>query len=83
MSDNIFAYTAPGADMPPYLSINREKNGNVGVTVRGVSGVTAYIELADELWKNLLRDGTCNMAAKMRADDKDKEPEPEPGRKTA
>lgn len=32
--ENIFAYTAPGADYPGYVSINRLGNGDVSVTVR-------------------------------------------------
>jgi len=37
MPKNIFAYTAPGADYPEFLSINREDDGRVTVTVRGPS----------------------------------------------
>ncbi len=33
MQRNIFAYTAPGADFPEYLSIN-EYNGKIKVTAR-------------------------------------------------
>ncbi len=32
---NIFAYTAPGSEYPGYVSINRTKDGDVSVTVRG------------------------------------------------
>lgn len=35
---NIFAYTAPGADYPDYLSINR-KDEKIVVTVRSYHGV--------------------------------------------
>lgn len=31
---NLFAYTAPGSLYPGYVSINRDENGNVRVTVR-------------------------------------------------
>ncbi|API58849.1 hypothetical protein BSL82_05610 [Tardibacter chloracetimidivorans] len=31
---NLFAYTAPGADYPGYVSINRNAAGDVEVTVR-------------------------------------------------
>lgn len=44
---NIFAYTAPGADFPPYLSINRV-GATVEVTVRSPKergGYTALIAL--------------------------------------
>ena len=34
MTDNIFAYTAPGGSYPGYVSINRDKDGNIAVTVR-------------------------------------------------
>lgn len=34
MRENLFAYTAPGIEMPGYVSINREENGDVSVTVR-------------------------------------------------
>lgn len=32
--ENIFAYTAPGTTYPGYVSINRDANGDVSVTVR-------------------------------------------------
>lgn len=44
---NLFAYTPPGADFPPYLSINRFGE-RVEVTVRGTKehgGYTAMIAL--------------------------------------
>ena len=34
MPDNIFAYTAPGSGYPGYVSINRDADGNIAVTVR-------------------------------------------------
>ena len=34
MTDNLFAYTAPGTDYPGYVSINRTPEGDVAVTVR-------------------------------------------------
>lgn len=34
MSDNVFAYTAPGGSYPGYVSINRDADGNIAVTVR-------------------------------------------------
>ena len=39
MTDNIFAYTAPGGSYPGYVSINCDKDGNVAVTVREASTV--------------------------------------------
>lgn len=38
---NIFAYTPPDSNYPPYISINREADGSVTVTVRDGSA-TAY-----------------------------------------
>jgi hypothetical protein len=35
MHTNLFAYTAPGADYPEYISINREDDGRITITVRG------------------------------------------------
>lgn len=35
MRQCLFAYTAPGADYPEYVSINREDDGRVTITVRG------------------------------------------------
>lgn len=37
---NVFAYTAPGAHYPPYLSINREEDGRLTITVRGIHRLT-------------------------------------------
>ena len=50
MQKNIYAYTPPGADFPPYVSIN-ELNGIVTVTVRspkGIGGATATIVLPED-----------------------------------
>jgi hypothetical protein len=35
MFENLFAYTPEGIPNPPYLSINREEDGRISVTVRG------------------------------------------------
>lgn len=37
MNRNIYAYTAPGANFPEFISIN-DNDGKVEVTVRGPSG---------------------------------------------
>lgn len=37
MQRNIYAYTAPGANFPEFISIN-DNDGKVEVTVRGPSG---------------------------------------------
>jgi len=37
MTKNLFAYTAPGTDFPEFLSINRQADGRITVTVRGPS----------------------------------------------
>jgi hypothetical protein len=34
MRTNLFSYTEPGGDYPGYVSINREDDGSVSVTVR-------------------------------------------------
>jgi len=34
MTENIFAFTAPGCEYPGYVSINRDANGDIAVTVR-------------------------------------------------
>lgn len=39
MTDNIFAFTALGAQYPGYVSINRLENGDVEVTVRSAPRV--------------------------------------------
>lgn len=39
MTDNLFAYTAPGSSYPGFVSINREQNGDVTVTVRAAPTV--------------------------------------------
>lgn len=57
MSINLFAYTAPPGEYqfyPPYLSVNKEHNGNTSISVRspelpdGRCGETARIELSPE-----------------------------------
>ena len=45
MNDNIFAYTAPGAGFPGYVSINRLENGDVEVTVREAGTVHEGINI--------------------------------------
>lgn len=56
---NIFAYTAPGADFPEFISINRI-NGKMVVTVRAQGGggnkmaeMTLPREVLDELIHSL------------------------------
>jgi hypothetical protein len=47
---NLYAFTAPGADMPEYISVNMVKEG-VTITVRGskeYGSHTAIIALTDE-----------------------------------
>ena len=39
MFDNVFAYTAPGSQYPGYVSINRDQNGDITVTVREAARV--------------------------------------------
>lgn len=34
MLTNLAAYTAPGCNYPEFISINKEENGNISVTVR-------------------------------------------------
>lgn len=34
MTDNVFAFTAPGSEYPGYVSINRTNDGDIAVTVR-------------------------------------------------
>lgn len=48
MANNLFAYTAPGADFPEYVSIN-ETDGKVVLTARGqgVSGGIASVTLSE------------------------------------
>lgn len=43
MQRNIFAYTAPGADFPEYVSIN-EHNGKIVLTARS-KGATNLVDL--------------------------------------
>ena len=35
MRENLFAYTPVSASPPPYISINREEDGMISITVRG------------------------------------------------
>jgi hypothetical protein len=46
MQKNLFAYTAPGCDMPDFLSIN-VRDGKTYVTARG-AGTTVEVELPPE-----------------------------------
>lgn len=69
MRENIFAHTPPGADMPPYISINREENGNVSITVRSpkeLGSGCGCIELSNEEWHSLLREATMKVAMQVR-----------------
>lgn len=65
MSENIFAYTAPGGSYPGYVSINRLDNGDVRVSVRAapttldhgggfgshvVEGVLAEFDIPADEW---------------------------------
>lgn len=50
---NIFAYTAPGADYPEYVSVNRRETG-VEITVRSpkkYGGTTTTILLPPDVWE--------------------------------
>jgi hypothetical protein len=52
---NLFAYTAPGADSPEYLSINLV-GGKIIVTVRASKadgGQQAAMELPESQWREL------------------------------
>lgn len=42
---NIAAYTEPTPTMPGYVSINKEENGSVTVTVRGADGAFASVAM--------------------------------------
>lgn len=63
---NIFAYTPPGAALPPYISVN-ERNGEIVVTVRS-QGAESPSEIklprdqAKELYRALLREVTPTTA---------------------
>lgn len=47
MDKNVYAYTAPGAAMPAYISVNRV-DASYAVTVRSAGGAVATIELSRE-----------------------------------
>lgn len=47
MQKNIYAYTAPGADLPDYVSVNEQSNGEVVLTVRSKQTVSVTMS-ADE-----------------------------------
>lgn len=59
MRHNVFAYTAPGVNYPQFISINREENGEVSITVRsaawgdGTCGDVATAVLSLEEFRNL------------------------------
>jgi hypothetical protein len=58
---NIYAYTAPSSNYPPYISINRTDNGGVSITVRspakddGACGDSAMITLTQDEFSELAR----------------------------
>lgn len=63
---NLGAYTPPGANYPPYISINTTRTGTVQVTVRGPvtegrEGPCASIEMTVLEFHNLLRDAQDRM----------------------
>lgn len=45
MDKNLYAYTAPGSEMPPHISVNRVGEGCT-VTVRSTGGAVATIGLS-------------------------------------
>ena len=51
MQRNIYAYTAPGADLPDYVSINAQSSGDVVVTVR--HGSTTSVTLSDDEFRRM------------------------------
>lgn len=61
MQRNIFAYTAPGAALPEYISVNY-RDGEIVVTVRSkerpdvTSDITLPRDQAKELYRALLRE---------------------------
>ena len=69
---NIFAYTAPGADFPGFVSINRLPNGDISISVRAAptgphNGVRVCKNRADatgyDCWPGgPHRNNYCNMA---------------------
>jgi hypothetical protein len=60
MRTNLAAYTAPGCKYPEFISINKEENGNISVTVRsprkddGSCGDIACIEMDEPHFDILL-----------------------------
>lgn len=60
MRRNLFAYTVPGSNYPEYISINKEDDGLVSVTVRsavkleGACGETSVIYLPAHVASDLL-----------------------------
>ena len=58
MPRNIFAYTPPG-NCPPYVSLNRQDDGQIVLSVRGPGGdpndPTAYLPLPSEELAGLAR----------------------------
>ena len=50
MQRNVFAYTADGADYPEFISVNRQDDGRLIITVRsaGPDGETAEMALPDD-----------------------------------
>jgi hypothetical protein len=63
---NIFAHTSPGCFQPEYISINREEDGQVTITVRNRRkenfdcGETAEITLSIEEARKL-KEALCNL----------------------
>lgn len=50
-----YTYTWP-ANFPPYLSINRQPDASVAVTVRGHDCTTATIAVPEFAWRQIVRD---------------------------
>lgn len=71
MSENITAYTAPGATYPEYVSIN-ERDGQVEITVRapatadGQCGVTAAMKMTWDAFDRLIAEASVELAARGR-----------------
>lgn len=69
MRKNIYTFTQSAPNHPSYVSINREENGNISLTVRSehqgnfpsICGPTGYIELSVEEFNKL--SATCLMFA--------------------
>jgi hypothetical protein len=59
MRENIFAHTDPGTNYPQYVSINKEEDGKISLTVRsavwgdGTCGATATAVLSLETVRKL------------------------------